>query len=226
MAREPRGTLLRGRSSPRPCSRGPASGACSCRAMFSRDYPLLMGILLLGSVMVVVFNSWPTWSTACSYLRSAMSEAPAAGAPARTGLALAPAAPARRGVARGRRLVVGRVRRGTPAGRLRVRRPSTSPRSGGRPPGSTGMGTDDLGRDLFAGSSTAGGSPSSSAARRGHRHGLGSLVGRWRSGGPTTACSWPHHGRAYSTPRSRCSFVLASYTQAATTSMALHHSAC
>jgi peptide/nickel transport system permease protein len=24
--------------------------------MFSRDYPLLMGILLLGSVMVVVFN--------------------------------------------------------------------------------------------------------------------------------------------------------------------------
>jgi len=24
--------------------------------MFARDYPLLMGILLLGSVMVVVFN--------------------------------------------------------------------------------------------------------------------------------------------------------------------------
>ena len=26
------------------------------QAMFARDYPLLMGILLLGSVMVVIFN--------------------------------------------------------------------------------------------------------------------------------------------------------------------------
>ena len=26
------------------------------QAMFARDYPVLMGILLLGSVMVVVFN--------------------------------------------------------------------------------------------------------------------------------------------------------------------------
>ncbi len=26
------------------------------QAMFARDYPLLMGILLLGSVMVIVFN--------------------------------------------------------------------------------------------------------------------------------------------------------------------------
>jgi peptide/nickel transport system permease protein len=26
------------------------------QAMFGRDYPLLMGILLLGSVMVIVFN--------------------------------------------------------------------------------------------------------------------------------------------------------------------------
>ncbi len=26
------------------------------QAMFARDYPLLMGILLLGSLMVVVFN--------------------------------------------------------------------------------------------------------------------------------------------------------------------------
>jgi len=34
----------------------PGIGRMFVQAMFSRDYPLLMGILLLGSVMVVVFN--------------------------------------------------------------------------------------------------------------------------------------------------------------------------
>jgi peptide/nickel transport system permease protein len=34
----------------------PGIGRLFVQAMFARDYPLLMGILLLGSVMVVVFN--------------------------------------------------------------------------------------------------------------------------------------------------------------------------
>jgi len=34
----------------------PGIGRMFVQAMFSRDYPLLMGILLLGSVMVIVFN--------------------------------------------------------------------------------------------------------------------------------------------------------------------------
>ena len=34
----------------------PGIGRMFVQAMFARDYPLLMGILLLGSVMVVVFN--------------------------------------------------------------------------------------------------------------------------------------------------------------------------
>ena len=34
----------------------PGIGRMFVQAMFSRDYPLLMGILLLGSTMVVVFN--------------------------------------------------------------------------------------------------------------------------------------------------------------------------
>lgn len=34
----------------------PGIGRMFVQAMFSRDYPLLMGILLLGSVMVVIFN--------------------------------------------------------------------------------------------------------------------------------------------------------------------------
>ena len=34
----------------------PGIGRMFVQAMFARDYPLLMGILLLGSTMVVVFN--------------------------------------------------------------------------------------------------------------------------------------------------------------------------
>ncbi|MGE3507146.1 MAG: ABC transporter permease subunit, partial [Alphaproteobacteria bacterium] len=34
----------------------PGIGRMFVQAMFARDYPLLMGILLLGSVMVVIFN--------------------------------------------------------------------------------------------------------------------------------------------------------------------------
>jgi peptide/nickel transport system permease protein len=34
----------------------PGIGRMFVQAMFARDYPLLMGILLLGSVMVIVFN--------------------------------------------------------------------------------------------------------------------------------------------------------------------------
>ena len=34
----------------------PGIGRMFVQAMFARDYPLLMGILLLGSVMVVFFN--------------------------------------------------------------------------------------------------------------------------------------------------------------------------
>jgi peptide/nickel transport system permease protein len=34
----------------------PGIGRLFVQSMFSRDYPLLMGILLLGSTMVVVFN--------------------------------------------------------------------------------------------------------------------------------------------------------------------------
>ena len=34
----------------------PGIGRMFVQAMFSRDYPLLMGILMLGSTMVVVFN--------------------------------------------------------------------------------------------------------------------------------------------------------------------------
>ena len=34
----------------------PGVGRMFVQAMFSRDYPLLMGILMLGSTMVVVFN--------------------------------------------------------------------------------------------------------------------------------------------------------------------------
>jgi peptide/nickel transport system permease protein len=34
----------------------PGIGRMFVQAMFARDYPLLMGILLLGSVVVIVFN--------------------------------------------------------------------------------------------------------------------------------------------------------------------------
>ena len=34
----------------------PGIGRMFIQAMYARDYPLLMGILLLGSVMVVLFN--------------------------------------------------------------------------------------------------------------------------------------------------------------------------
>ena len=34
----------------------PGIGRLFIQAMFARDYPLLMGILLMGSLMVVVFN--------------------------------------------------------------------------------------------------------------------------------------------------------------------------
>jgi len=34
----------------------PGIGRMFVQAMFARDYPLLMGILMMGSVMVVVFN--------------------------------------------------------------------------------------------------------------------------------------------------------------------------
>jgi peptide/nickel transport system permease protein len=34
----------------------PGIGRMFVQAMFARDYPLLMGVLMLGSLMVIVFN--------------------------------------------------------------------------------------------------------------------------------------------------------------------------
>ena len=41
----------------------PGIGRLFIQSMYSQDYPLLMGIIMMGSIMVVPFNlSWPTFS--------------------------------------------------------------------------------------------------------------------------------------------------------------------